>query len=288
MNINKILVPVDFAEASVHAGKQAAALARHFHSEVVLLHVVAPPNYTAGALDGGYVVAMQDLMVDAVERAGKELDAFLAPELEGLPVRRLLLEGDAARGIVETAHAEQAKLIVMPTHGYGPFRRFIMGSVTAKVLHDSDVPVLTGAHLQDPQDGAFAIRNVLCAVDLSPHSRNTVCWAGQMAAEFDAKLTLAHITPGVEIYGPGGVYAAPEWREALISSTAEQMAKLQEQMGSHAETFIECGDVPRLLRTAAEQTKADLLVVGRAPSGARLRTNGYAIIREAGVPVLSV
>lgn len=288
MNINKILLPVDFTEASARAGKQAAALARHFHSEILLLHVVTPPSYAGGALDGGYVVAMQDLMADAIERAGKDLDAFLAPEFAGLTVRKLLLEGDAARGIVQTAREEQAKLIVMPTHGYGPFRRFILGSVTAKVLHDSEVPVLTGAHLEEARNGDFAIHNVLCAVDLSVHSRNTVCWGGQMAAEFGAKLTLAHITPGVEIYGPGGVYAAPEWREALISSAAQQMAKLQEQMGTHAETFIECGDVPRLLKVAAEQTKADLLVVGRSPTGGRLRTSGYAIIREAGMPVLSV
>ncbi len=37
----------------------------------------------------------------------------------------------------------------MPTHGYGPFRRFILGSVTAKVLHDADCPVWTGVHLEE-------------------------------------------------------------------------------------------------------------------------------------------
>jgi hypothetical protein len=34
-------------------------------------------------------------------------------------------------------------MILMPTHGYGPFRQMLLGSVTAKVLHDSKCPVLT-------------------------------------------------------------------------------------------------------------------------------------------------
>ena len=39
--------------------------------------------------------------------------------------------------------------MIMPTHGYGVFRRFLLGSVTSKVLHDLGCPVLTGAHLTE-------------------------------------------------------------------------------------------------------------------------------------------
>ena len=49
-----------------------------------------------------------------------------------------------------------------------------------------------------------------------------------------------------------------------------------------------CGEVSKLLRLAAETTKADLLVVGRCSAQGGLRTSGYAIIRESPVPVLSV
>ncbi|MGA8595805.1 MAG: universal stress protein [Bryobacteraceae bacterium] len=47
--------------------------------------------------------------------------------------------GDPAAAIVKCAQAEQVDLIMMPTHGYGPYRKFLLGSVTAKVLHDSDL-----------------------------------------------------------------------------------------------------------------------------------------------------
>ena len=51
--------------------------------------------------------------------------------------------------IVELAHeSPDQTVILMPTHGYGPFRRFILGSNTAKVLHDADCPVWTGVHLE--------------------------------------------------------------------------------------------------------------------------------------------
>jgi nucleotide-binding universal stress UspA family protein len=199
----------------------------------------------------------------------------------------MLLEGDPALTIVKTARAEKADLIAMPTHGYGAFRRFLLGSVTAKVLHDSDCPVWTGAHSEEEPAREFSIRNILCAVDLTPHSTKTFQWAAQMAAEFGARLTLAHITAGMEIFGPGPYQVDPSWTEALVSSANRQLANLQQEVGTKAEIFIGSGDVPKLLSYAAVQTSADVLVIGR-PSSGRLRATGYGIIRESHVPVLSV
>jgi nucleotide-binding universal stress UspA family protein len=50
----------------------------------------------------------------------------------------VVLQGDPARQFVDFAHSSNTDLIVMPTHGYGQFRQFILGSITAKVLHDAD------------------------------------------------------------------------------------------------------------------------------------------------------
>ena len=70
----------------------------------------------------------------------------------------------------------------------------------------------------------FAIRNVLCAVDFNPHDHKTVSWAAQMAAEFGARLTLAHVTAGVEFWGPGGNYVNPRWKRKLCSDASQQIA----------------------------------------------------------------
>ena len=288
LRIGKILLPIDFLDPSKRVVHQAAALARHFHSEIVMLHVVTPMTYSAGMIEGNYVPAnLEDLLKELIRQAQKQLDQALGPELDGIAVKRMLLEGDPALTIVKTARAENVDLIAMPTHGYGAFRRFLLGSVTAKVLHDSDCPVWTGAHLEGEPARAFSIRNILCAVDLGPHSAQTVQWAARFIAEFGARMTLAHITSGMEIYGSGPYQVDPSWTEALVGSAKRQLANLQQEAGTKAEIFIGSGDVPQLLSHAAVQTSADVLIVGRPPTG-RLRATGYGIIRESPIPVLSV
>ena len=149
LNIQKILVPVVFADTSRHVVRQAAWLARRFHAEIVLLHVVTPLSYPAGVLESGHEITARDLHAHIVQRAQKDLDQALRPEFDGIAVTRVLLRGDPAREIVKTARDQNVDLIVMSTHGYGAFYRFLLGSVTAKVLHESDCPVWTGAHLEE-------------------------------------------------------------------------------------------------------------------------------------------
>ena len=165
--------------------------------------MVTRQSYPVGILELGYELT-GDLHAEITNRAQTELDQSLRSELNGIEVRRLLLEGDPTREIARTARDEKVNLIVMSTHGHGVLYGFLLGSVAAKVLHDSDCPVWTDTQREEAPDREFTIRSVLCAVDLGPHSRNTVLRAAQMAAEFEARLTLVHITGSVEIYGPGG------------------------------------------------------------------------------------
>jgi nucleotide-binding universal stress UspA family protein len=109
-----------------------------------------------------------------------------------------------------------------------------------------------------------------------------------MAAEFGARLTLAHVTAGVESWGPGGSYVDQDWKEALVSDASQHIAELQQDMGIKADVFIGSGDAPRVLSQAVKQTKADLLVTGCHPYAGHLRTHGYAIICAVPIPVLSV
>ena len=290
MSMNKILLPVDFPNTSLGVVHQAAFLARHFHSEIILLHVVTPLSYPAGILESGHELTARDLHAEIMKRAQKDLDQSLRSELDRIAVKRLLLRGDPAREIAQTARDEKVDLIVMSTHGHGVFYRFLLGSVAAKVLHDSDCPVWTDAHLEEAPVREFAIRNVLCAVDLNYHSRNTVSRAAEMAAAVDATLTLVHVTAGAEIYGPGGSHVDPVWKETIVGFAAKEIANLQQDVGTKANVIIDSGNVQELLNRAAEETKADLLVIGHMPSGGHLGANGsgYAIIRESHIPVLSV
>jgi nucleotide-binding universal stress UspA family protein len=205
------------------------------------------------------------------------LASFQAEDFARMNVRRVVLEGDPSGSIVDFAHNEHCDLIVMPTHGYGPFRRFILGSNTAKVLHDADCPVWTGVHLEDaPAALSIPIRNVLCAVDLGPQSVKTLAWAAHLAREFGARLTLLHAMP----CGPDVQLAA-----------GEELRMLQTSSGADADVLLETGEPGPAICAAAARLKADVLVIGRGSAAGvygRLRTNAYAIIRQSPCPVVSV
>jgi nucleotide-binding universal stress UspA family protein len=286
LSLSRILLPVDFSERSAGAARYAACLARHFNSELILLHVVPPLLYDVGCLEGG--LSPGDLGGLRTEQARRDLDAFLSPELDHLDVQRTVLEGDPARTIVDFAECNHARLIVMPTHGYGPFRRFILGSNTAKVLHDSDVPVWTGIHMQEPLPAPVAIRHVLCAVDLGPQSANALAWAAWLQQEFDAKLTLLHCPPAAPD-GAGGEDA--DWRVLARQGIALELSRLCDHAHATADCRIEAGDPAEAICRLAGSTHADALVIGRGSAAGvfgRLRTNAYSIIRQSPCPVVSV
>jgi nucleotide-binding universal stress UspA family protein len=262
-------------------------LAHHFHSEIAMLHVVTAQSHAAGVPEDGLELAGWDLLAEVLREAEKNRDPALRLELEGLVIRSRLLKGDPVEAILETAQAEKADLIMMPSHGYA-FNRFLLGSVTAKVLYGTECPVWTGAHVEESSTQEFAIHNVLCAVELGPRSSEVVSWAAQIAAPFGAHLTLSHVTASVEIWGPGGNYGNPKWKKEIVGDAAEQLARLQKDMGVKADVFIGSGDVAKVLSQAVKETKADLLVTECYPYGGNLRIHGYAIICTVPIPVLSV
>jgi nucleotide-binding universal stress UspA family protein len=287
LHIQKILLPVDFPIISLGVIHQAATLARKYHSEIVMLHVVTAASHAAGVPEEYGERTGWDLLTEIKRQADKLQDPSLGQELEGTPIRRILVKGEPAWAIVESAEEEKVDLIMMPSFGAN-FDQFLLGSVTAKVLSKAERPVWTGAHVGGPPGQNFALRNVLCAVDLGPRSDTAVSWAAPLAAEFGARLTLAHVTPSMEIWGPGGGYADLKWKREFTEDASQRIAKLQQDMGTQADVFIGSGDVPKVLSEAAQQTKADLLVTGCNPYGSHLRTHGYSIICAVPIPVLNV
>jgi nucleotide-binding universal stress UspA family protein len=290
LSLSKIIAPVDFSERSPGAARYAGRLACHFHSELTLLHVLDSGAYDVSAYEFiGPVVSA--LPAERRSEAEARLANFLPDEFRNMNVRRIVLSGDPAGEIVEFAHSERAGLIVIPTHGYGPFRRFILGSVAAKILHDADCPVFTGIHIPDASpDQPRSFRKILCAVDFCPQSEKALKWASDFAGEFQAQLTVAHITPSLE--GKTGEYFDPTWRDCLAQSAREEIEEMQDRAGSNGTVFIDdCNSIPQAVGSAALQLEADLVVIGRAASHGvlgRLRTNAYSIIRQSSCPVVSV
>jgi nucleotide-binding universal stress UspA family protein len=287
VSIKKILLPVDFPLASLRVIHQAATLARHFHSEILILHVITPKSHAAGVPQDRREQADWDMVAAIVRQAEEQQDPSLGADLQGLEIRPRLATGDTGAIIVQTAQDEQADLIMMPSHSF-TFYQFLLGSEVAKVLGENACPVWTGAHVQESGAQEFALRSVLCSVTFGPRSALTASWASQIAAEFGARLTLANVTANVESWGPGGNTVNPRFKQELVGNASTQMDKVQQALGIKAEVIIGSGDTAKVLTQAVEQTKADLLVNECYPYGGHLRTDGFAVIAAVPVPVLSV
>jgi nucleotide-binding universal stress UspA family protein len=283
----RILAPVEFAERCTGAVRYAKTLAEHFGSELTLLHVVpAPPPGMA-----------EEVYTRATAEVKEKLEAFLARDVSGSSVHRLVVKGDPARKIVQYALNEQSDAIVMATHGLGGFRRHLLGSNTAKVLHDADCPVWTGVHLEGTGGSApFPIRRILCAVDLGPQSVNVLAWASRLQKEFDAPLTLAHAALAPPQRARAGVSNSEEtaesnWSANIRSSAQRELDQLRSDSEAAADILVESGEPAHVISEAAHRLNADVLVIGRgSAAGAlgRLRANAYAIIGQSPCPVVSV
>ncbi len=287
MQLSKILLPTDFSARSAGAAHYAKALACRFRSELIVAHVFEVREALVNVPEAGVPPNWYE---DRRAEIRSALENFQAVEFRTLPVERVILEGDPAHAIVELAHSEQADLVVMPSHGYGRFRRFILGSVTAKILHDADCPVLTGVHLDEtPSAAPVFFQSVVCAADFDAAGERALDWAAGFAKEFHARLTLVHALPALPIT------EAVDYDQTLpkmFRDVAQQnAAEMQKRLGTKAAVVLECGPVPEVVHRAAVAERADLVVIGRHETAGllgRLRANAYEIVRRSPCPVVSV
>jgi nucleotide-binding universal stress UspA family protein len=272
-----ILFPVDFSQRCSGGARMVEIFAAHFDAEITLLHVVEPPTYT-------------DIAIDNTPVAQRELEEYLAAELEPFNARRVLTHGDAALSITRYANSDRFDLVMMPTHGYGGFRRLVLGSVTARVLDHVNAPVCTGVHMECvPPLDKIEIRNILCAIDLGRQSCPAMTLAARLAEEFDAHLTLVHALPSTQ--PSTSVGCDLDWKAFVQRDAREHIAKLQASVGIEAEVITGTGEAPLVVHDAARRTNANLLVIGRSVRQGvlgRLRANAYSIIRQSPCPVISV
>jgi len=254
----------------------------------VTLISVAPPVMYAGMGEPAAPVFLDD---DSLrEDVQARLATAFTREFAHLPVERVAEVGDPAEVITRFAHTQGIDLIMMPSHGYGPFRSLLLGSVTAKVLHDAQCPVWTGAHMEDPPvKEHLACRNVLCAVDTTPKAAPLIEWAAQFAKDTGATMRIVHAISGIE--GWPERQLDREFEEALRTEARSAIEKVERGVNVQAPLCVAVGDVAGAVREEARRHAADLLVIGRGllhETFGRLRTHAHGIIRQSPCPVISV
>ena len=276
----RILFPVDFSSASRAVQPLVMSTATHFQASLSLLHVVYSPAAWYGSMEAVPPAVAVD--VEAVRKVAERQLASYCETADMSRIDRIVRLGDPATEITTFVKEQQTDLIMMPTHGSGKFRALLLGSVTAKVLHDADCAVWTAAHAEHTASHRPArLRSMLCAIDLVPESAALIRYAQELADSYGAKLRLVHAVPGNPPDAEFGRY--------LLEWSRERIGVLQRTAHTNGEICLEGGSPASVVRGAALHHDADLVVIGRGleqEALGSLRSNAYAIICEAPCPVL--
>lgn len=289
--ISRVLVPVDFSETAAGAARYADALAQRVGARVTLLHVVPPLSFDYAMAEPTESRAAE-LRQQRLGGAAQALAAFPSPDGHSahalaLEPTRAVAEGDAAEQIL--AHAQDTDLIVMPTRGRSALQRWLtIGSVTQRILHDADCPVLAGvdfSHAGVP----LRLDHILCAVDLGEKTHPVLAWGAGLSRALGAQLSIVHAMP--HLGDAAGDVIDPGWRPTLQSRLRDRVATAAAAAGAEGEVIVEPGEPHTVVAAAAARVGARLVIIGRGVSHdliGRLRAHAFEIIRQSPCPVVSL
>ncbi|MBR0271032.1 MAG: universal stress protein [Methanobrevibacter sp.] len=134
----KILVPTDGSEFAKKAQLHAIFLAKVTGAEIIALSV-SENNFINGISLNDEVEQLNEILKDRCE---KDLKQFEDMNEEDVKITPVIKEGSPAKSILDVASEEDVDLIVIGSSGKSGFDRFILGSVSEKVVHTAKCPVL--------------------------------------------------------------------------------------------------------------------------------------------------
>lgn len=147
ISLKNILIATDFGEAAEVALNYGRTLATTFGATLHVVHVTE--NVYARAFGAeAYVPMSPDLQEEIDESARKQLDQLvLDSDGSGPATKKVVLTSNSpALTIAQYAKDHDVDLIVLGTHGRGPFAHLLMGSVAERVVRIAPCPVLTVRH----------------------------------------------------------------------------------------------------------------------------------------------
>jgi len=211
---------------------------------------------------------MTALYVSSRPRRGgvETLRRFVARTVGDLAVDAIVREGDAAPEILACARERGADLIVLGTHSRRPVVRWLLGSVTQEVARLAECAVLAVPWGLDTS----SVLRVVCAVDLSASSAETLAQAASAAQALQARLVVLHVVDGPHGFEPwtlSGMTEA-EAREALCVRARTRLADLvapHVRAGLSVEVRVEAGETRAIVERSLHGG-VDLAVLGLRPS----------------------
>jgi nucleotide-binding universal stress UspA family protein len=284
----RIVFPVDYSPANVAIVPFVNEMTQRFQAHLQLVRACAPEVFYAAEF-GWQIAASSPTTDDLVNTETRRLQDFAVERFPNIVPELVVHSGHPVAVIEDVVRRTGVDLIMLPTHGHGLFRRLLLGSVTARLIHDLSCSVWTASHVDPASVQAHTpYRHILCAVEPGMDSGHIVKAAERMAVAYGATLALVSAIewptddPTVD---PGNYW------DRIRSSAETDLVNYSRTLPIRASTHIVFGPIAHVLRDAAVQQAADLLIVGRGESQSKLSgvlSNLYSIVRESPCPVLSV
>ncbi|WP_338740341.1 universal stress protein [Haloplanus salilacus] len=283
---DSILLPVDGSEHAATIVRHAADLAQ-WTAATIQVVFVADTTRDSVTVVGGDVV-------DALEREGETIVGDVAETLDSLGVAHGtdVVQGSPAPEIVDYAERYDHDLIVLPTNGRTGISRYLLGSVTEKVVRLSDVPVLT-ARMQPDERLTFPYENVLVPTDGSPASAAAARHGLALASALDATVHVLAVVDDSSV-GPDvrAGLSVDELERPATEAVDEVVAEADAYDLPHVETSVAQGPPAEVIREYVETSDIHAVVMGS--SGRRgvdrilLGSVAEKTVRSALVPVITV
>jgi nucleotide-binding universal stress UspA family protein len=200
-SVQRILVPIDFSDYSVNACKYAIGLAEKLNAEIKLIHVYYNPVVNSMPLTDTYYyqVNMDEVIREIEIRAKENMDEFYMDlkekiendNIEGVKIDFSLVRGIASEEIIAKSKEYKPDVIIIGTRGKGDRENDLIGSVTAKIIEDTKVPVLV-----IPEDSLYqgiATINILYATNFDDSDYKSIKKLMNVLSPFEIRLYCVHI-----------------------------------------------------------------------------------------------
>ncbi len=250
INIQKILVPIDFSELSTYAVEYAMQIAHIHSSQIILVHAIE--DMLNFSVPGDFVLTTEEFIekekeLQKVKMERIEKYALKMREKYSYTFEPRIVFGKSHRAIIELVEQEKIDLVVMSTHGVSGFREFIIGSNAVRIISECPCPVLS---VQKAMVGP-TIDKILLPFKDDPFSRQKVNIAIQFAKWFDAEI----YTLGIETEGEESHYLKIK-REGI---------QIKEYLDSYGVknnlNIVESNNVSKAILNYGKEINADMLLV---------------------------
>lgn len=251
-----ILFPTDGSDPAEPVLEYALQIASEHEGTIHVLNVadIGPDGVTTSRGEG----------IDALEEDGERIvtDAAQRASDHGVSVVSAVLQGDPYKTIVDYSQRSSVDCIVMPTHGRRGIHRFLLGSVTERVINTAEVPVIAVNPDRD-RPLTYPPRHVLVPTDGSRGAELAVAEGIDIADATGATLHLLHV---VETGSLGSDVRSVLKEGELTGRANDIMAEATETVeGTSLDavtSVIDHGDPSTVIRNYIDENEIDLTIMG--------------------------